>query len=84
MPQQDPETLDVVLKVLRPFARNGVPIDADTQLLELQLIDSAAMVNILLELELRLEIRISATDLTFDHFQSARVLATRFRGNRDD
>jgi acyl carrier protein len=83
MSPQESQTLDIVLNVLRPFARDGAPIEADTQIMELQLIDSAAMVNILLELELRLGIRIAASDLTFDHFQSARILAAQFRRGRD-
>lgn len=78
MQVQQPSTLDIVLSVLRPFVRRGTAVDPDTQLLELQLIDSAAMVNILLELELRLGVRIGASDLTFDHFQSPRALAERF------
>jgi acyl carrier protein len=77
-------TLDVVLSILRPFAKGGAVIDADTPLLEMEIIDSAAMVTILLELELRLGIRISASDLTFDHFQSARILAQRFSDRRDN
>jgi acyl carrier protein len=76
-------TLDIVLSVLRPFVRQGAEVNADTQLLELQLIDSAAIVNILLELELRLGVRIGASDLTFDHFQSARALADRFSSRED-
>jgi len=38
-------------------------------------LDSASMVNVLLELESRLAVAIGPGDLTFDHFQDCRLLA---------
>lgn len=76
------DKLAIILDILQPFAPNGTVIEADTALPDL--IDSAAMVNILLELEHRLGIEIQAADLTFDHFQSPRILAERFAGKADD
>lgn len=69
--------LDIVLDVLKPFSRPDSPIDADTPLLEGNYLDSAAIVVVLLELEQRLDLKLSASDLAFDHFQSPRILATR-------
>lgn len=69
--------VETVLDVLRAFTPVGTMIDADTPLMEWNLIDSASMVSILLTLEQRLKLRIDASDLTFDHFHSARVLAQR-------
>lgn len=75
MEEKESHIIGVVLEVMQPFAPEGTPLDADTDLFDL--IDSAAMINILLTLESRLGIRIQASDLTFDHFQSGRILARR-------
>ena len=78
------DVLATVLNVLKPYTPAATALDANTQLMEQGLLDSAALVNILLELEARLGIRIGADDLTFDHFQSpqtlADALAARTRG----
>jgi acyl carrier protein len=76
MPDQS-HTLDIILDVLKPFARPGNPIEADTPLLEGNYLDSAAIVVVLLELEQRLSFKLGASDLAFDHFQSPRTLADR-------
>ncbi len=67
--------LHVVMDVIRPFIPEDVVLDADTLLIENAQIDSLNMINILLELESRLGIQLKASDLTFDHFQSCRLLA---------
>lgn len=72
MPQK---VLDTVIEVVRAFAPPATNIDADTPLLDLGLLDSASMVNVLLELESRLGIVIGPSDLSFDHFQDCRLLA---------
>ena len=69
------DVLETILDVLKPYTPADTALDVDTQLLELGLLDSAALVNVLLELEFRLGIRIGADDLAFDHFQSPRTLA---------
>lgn len=73
-------TLDTVVEVVRAFAPAGVEIEPDTPLLESGALDSASMVNILMELESRLGVVIGAGDLTFDHFQDCRLLARTLTG----
>lgn len=67
--------LEVVMDVVRPFVPTGIPLDSTTQLTGQANLDSASMVGILLELESRLSIQLSASDLTFDHFESCESLA---------
>jgi len=71
-------TLQTIMDIIRPFAGSKVELTPDLPLLESGLIDSATMVNILLELESRLGLQLDAADLSFDHFQSCRVLAEVF------
>lgn len=72
MPQDE---LATVIEVVSAFASPGTTIDADTPLIELGVLDSASMVNVLLELESRLGVAIGPGDLSFDHFQDCRLLA---------
>lgn len=69
------DELATVIEVVRAFAPPGTTIDADTPLLDLGVLDSASMVNVLLELESRLGVVIGPSDLSFDHFQDCRLLA---------
>jgi acyl carrier protein len=72
MPQ---DVLATVIELVRAYAPPGTTIDADTPLLEIGVLDSASMVNVLLELESRLGVVIGPADLSFDHFQDCRLLA---------
>lgn len=67
--------LAIILDVIEAFTPPGVAVVADTPLLENQLLDSASVINILLELEGRLGIVIGPSDLSFDHFETPRLLA---------
>ena len=67
--------LDTVMSVVRPFVDPGIEVTPDLQLLDTGALDSASMVNILLALEARLGIQLTAADLAFDHFQTCRTLA---------
>jgi acyl carrier protein len=69
------DIVTAVIGVIAPFMPEGSKVEANTELLEL--IDSAMMINILLALEERLNIRIDASDLTFDHFTTCSALARR-------
>lgn len=69
------EVLEVVMDVVQAYAPPDLAITADTPLLELQVLDSFSMVNVMLELESRLGITITPADLTFDHFRDCRLLA---------
>lgn len=69
------DVLATVIEVVRAFASTGTTIDADTPLIDLRVLDSASMVNVLLELESRLGVAIGPSDLSFDHFQDCRLLA---------
>lgn len=71
----DAGVLEIVLDVIGAFTPPGAMIAADTPLLENQLLDSASVVNILLELEARLAIVIGPSDLSFDHFDTPGLLA---------
>jgi acyl carrier protein len=67
--------LHTVIDVVQVFAPDGATIEADTPLVDNLALDSANMINVLLELENRLNIQLSAADLTFDHFNNCRFLA---------
>ena len=67
--------LAMVMQIVQPFVDRKFEITPDLPLLETGALDSASMVNILLALEERLGIQLSAADLAFDHFQSCRTLA---------
>lgn len=69
------KVLDTVLDVVAPFVKDQAILTPDLLLIESGVIDSASMVNILLELEARLGLQLDAADLAFDHFQSCRILA---------
>lgn len=71
----DAGILEIVLDVIGAFTPAGTMIAADTPLLENQLLDSASVINILLELEARLGIVIGPSDLSFDHFDTPGLLA---------
>lgn len=76
----DAQVLETVIDVVRAYAPPKVEIDADTPLLDMGVLDSASMVNVLLELEARLGVDIGPGDLTFDHFQDCRLLAETLSG----
>lgn len=69
------KVLAVVLEVVAPFVKGGAELTPTLPLIESGVVDSASMVNILLELESRLGIQLDAADLAFDHFQSCDALA---------
>ena len=69
------KVLATVLDVVAPFVKNQAEVTPDLLLIDSGVIDSASMVNILLELEERLGIQLDASDLAFDHFKSCRILA---------
>tara|TARA_R110002124_G_scaffold55108_3_gene156069 strand:- start:5160 stop:5405 length:246 start_codon:yes stop_codon:yes gene_type:complete len=81
MPQ---DFLPTVIEVVRAYAPPGTVVDADTPLLEIGVLDSASMVNVLLELESRLGLVIGPRDLSFDHFQDCRLLAETLAGRSAD
>ncbi len=69
------QILNTVMDVVQAYAPMGMKIRPDTPLLELQIIDSFSLVNVLLELESRLGISITPLDLTFDHFHDCALLS---------
>lgn len=69
------QVLETVIEVVQAYAPQGMRLASDTPLLELQIIDSFSLVNVMLELESRLGISITPADLTFDHFHDCRLLA---------
>jgi acyl carrier protein len=69
------QVLETVIEVVQAYAPQGMMLASDTPLLELQIIDSFSLVNVMLELESRLGISITPADLTFDHFHDCRLLA---------
>lgn len=75
--------LDTVLEVVGPFVPEGVALTPDLPLLETDVVDSASMVNILLDLEARLNVTLTAADLSFDHFHSCRTLADALQQRLD-
>lgn len=70
--------LEKIISCVRPFVKNEIELKSDTNLMDEAGLDSASMVNILMQLETVLGINLSAADLTFDHFRSCDTLAEYF------
>ncbi|RUM98328.1 hypothetical protein EET67_06725 [Pseudaminobacter arsenicus] len=69
------DILNEIISIVRPFVDPSLELTPDFALIDSGAIDSASMINILLELEGRLGIQLGAADLTFEQFQSCRTLA---------
>lgn len=72
------DILDEVMAAVRPFTKAGVELEPDTELVAGAGVDSVSMMNILLDLERRLAIPLSAADITFDSFRTCASLAEHF------
>jgi len=70
--------LEKIISCAQPFVKDGFELKSDTNLMDEAGLDSASMVNILMQLETVLGINLSAADLTFDHFRSCETLAEYF------
>ena len=70
--------LEKIISCVQPFVEDGFELKSDTNLMDEAGLDSASMVNILMQLETALGIHLSAADFTFDHFHSCETLAEYF------
>jgi len=67
--------LSTVIEVVELYAEGQATVTPDIALLETGVIDSLNMLQIVIELERRLKMRIGAVDLVYDDFYSPRQLA---------
>lgn len=71
-------SVDYVSKILtcvKPYVKNGIDLTPGMHLVDEAGLDSAALINVLMQLEVVLDINLSANDLSFDHFHSCETLA---------
>jgi acyl carrier protein len=81
----EPSTL---LDDLRGFIADDVitgdePVDVDTDLVSTGLVDSLGVVRVVEWLERRLSIRIDASDVVIEHFESIAAIVDYLRGRGD-
>ena len=71
--------LEELISIVEMFAVGGSTINADTQLLGDELIDSLNVIQIIAEIEAKFGVKIGAMDLSFDDFESPATLASALK-----
>ena len=71
-----------ILECVELYVDEGVALNDEMHLVDEAGLDSAALTNVLIQLEVVLGIDLSATDLSFDHFHSCRTLAEYFSNEK--
>lgn len=69
------DVLQLVLEVLADYVTNGVEPTSECSLTSDLELDSMAIVGVLLQLEGRLGLTLSAADIAFDQIETPRTLA---------
>lgn len=70
----DKVPIEKVIKIISIFSKPGTQITTHLELLELELIDSLNVMQIIAEIEAEFSISIGPMDLSFDDFESPAVL----------
>ncbi|MDB2439167.1 hypothetical protein N9W89_10655 [Hellea sp.] len=66
----DNNTIERVIKLIKPMSRGKVDIQPDTMIIEDKVIDSLSVINLIMEIEREFDMRMGVMDVTIDDFQS--------------
>lgn len=64
------DTIARVIKLIEPMAQGKFNIEADTMIIEDNVIDSLSVINLIMEIEREFKMRMGIMDVTIDDFQS--------------
>ena len=84
MSEPSSSRLEEIMEVVTPFLPKGCRAEAQTRLMEDNLLDSVNVVQIIAELERRFAVRIGPLDMSFDDFETCLAIAAaidRLKGN---